>query len=157
MAPLNAFFDTCFTLFLEGLTGTYKSSLIARCLNHYGETFEYNRLPIGWNSTENKLEKLLFLLKDLPLVIDDWAPGQNSKEAKDLEQKAGNIFRAQANRLGRSRMSSDTTSRMTYNPRGFLITSGEHSPEGGSGSSDARTFSVQIQKEISTGLNYLRQ
>jgi hypothetical protein len=137
MAPLSSIIDTGFALFLKGRSGTYKSGITALALNHFGPSFNYNRLPGSWTSTENKLEKDLFLLKDLPYIIDDWAPGQDSIKAKALEGKAERIIRAQANRQSRGRMNEKT-----YDPRGVLVSSGEHLP--GGHSANARTFVIEI-------------
>jgi len=144
MSPLTIFAEPCFTLFVAGLSGTYKSGITALALNHFGPDFNYNRFPASWNFTENKLEKMLFIAKDLPLAIDDWAPGANAQKAKELESKAERIIREQANRQGRGRLSSDTSSRRTYRPRGFLITSGEHIP--GGYSATARMFVVEVMR-----------
>lgn len=100
-------------------------------------------LPASWRDTHNQLEKLLFLAKDLPLVIDDWAPGQDSAKARELEVKAEYIVRAQGNRQGRGRMRADTSSRPNYVPRGLLITTGEQLP--GGHSHTARIFTVEIE------------
>lgn len=144
LAPLAEIVDSNFTLFLVGLSGSFKSGITALALNHYGHKFSYNNLPASWTSTQNNLEYLLFLLKDMPLVIDDWAPGQDSGKAKELEAKAERIIRAQANRQGRGRMNAEGSSRKTYRPRGLLLTSGEHLP--GGHSHTARMFVVEIRK-----------
>ena len=143
VAPLADILPLTFTLFLVGPSGTFKSTITAIALNHYGQRFDEFHLPAAWRDTENKLEKLLFLAKDLPLVIDDWAPGSDSAKARELEVKAEHVIRAQGNRQGRGRLKSDTSSRKTYVPRGLLITSGEQLP--GGHSHTARIFSVELQ------------
>ena len=143
LAPLAEILPLTFTLFLVGPSGTFKSTLTALALNHYGQKFDEFHLPAAWRDTENKLEKLLFLSKDLPMVIDDWAPGSDSAKARELEVKAEHVIRAQGNRQGRGRLKSDTSSRKTYIPRGLLITSGEQLPSGHSHT--ARIFSVEVQ------------
>jgi len=143
LAPLSDILNPAFTLFLVGHSGSFKSTVCALALNHFGEKFDEFHLPAAWRDTQNKLEKLLFLAKDLPLVIDDWAPGTDSAKARELEAKAEHVIRAQANRQGRGRLRSDTSSRKTYIPRGLLITSGEQLP--GGHSHTARIFSVEIQ------------
>ena len=144
LAPLAEILDTAFTLFVVGASGTFKSTLTALALNHFGPLFDEYHLPAAWRDTENRLEKLLFLAKDLPLVIDDWAPGSDTAKARELEAKAEHVIRAQGNRQGRGRLKSDTSSRRTYTPRGMLITSGEQLPSGHSHT--ARILSVEIDK-----------
>jgi len=143
LSPLTETLNPAFTLFLVGHSGSFKSTVSALALNHFGEKFDEFHLPAAWRDTQNRLEKLLFLAKDLPLVIDDWAPGTDSAKARELEAKAEHVIRAQANRQGRGRLRSDTSSRKTYIPRGILITSGEQLP--GGHSHTARIFSVEIQ------------
>jgi hypothetical protein len=145
MAPLAEALDPAFTLWMVGPSGSFKSTLTALVLNHFGD-FDQNHLPASWRDTANQLEKLLFLCKDMPLVIDDWAPGQDSGKARELEVKAEHIVRAQGNRQGRGRMRSDTSSRPSYFPRGMLLTSGEMLPSGHSHT--ARIFTVQLEKDM---------
>ena len=81
LSPLSEILEPAFTVFVVGASGTSKSTLTALSLNHFGEKSDEFHLPAAWRDTENKLEKLLFLTKDLPLVIDDWSPGQDSAKA----------------------------------------------------------------------------
>ena len=143
LAPLSALVDTSFTLWLVGASGAYKSTITALALCHFG-TFDSRHLPASWRDTGNTLERLLFTCKDLPLVIDDWAPGQDSAKSRELEAKAEYIIRAQGNRQGRQRMRADTTVRAGYPPRGLLITTGEQLPSGHSHT--ARIFSLEVEQ-----------
>ena len=143
LAPLSEILEPAFTLFVVGPSGSYKSTLTALALNHFGEKFDEFHLPAAWRDTQNKLEKSLFLAKDLPLVIDDWAPGQDSAKAREMEVKAEHVIRAQGNLQGRGRLRSDTSSRKKYIPRGLLITSGEQLP--GGHSHTARIFTVEVE------------
>jgi len=145
LSPLSEILEPAFTVFVVGASGTFKSTLTALSLNHFGEKFDEFHLPAAWRDTENKLEKLLFLTKDLPLVIDDWAPGQDSAKAREMEVKAEHVIRAQGNRQGKGRLRSDTSSRKTYIPRGIMVTSGEQLPSGFSHT--ARIFTVEVEKD----------
>lgn len=142
LAPLSEAIEPTFTLWIEGPSGSLKSAISALAIRHFGD-FDYKSLPASWRDTQNTLEKLLFLCKDIPLVVDDWAPGQNATQARELEAKAEYVVRAQGNRQGRGRMRSDTSMRANYIPRGMLITSGEQMPSGCS--HNARIFPVQIE------------
>ena len=64
-----------------------KSTLAALCLSHFG-AFDHEHLPGAWTSTVNALERQAFILKDVPFVIDDWAPAKSKGDARELEQKA---------------------------------------------------------------------
>ncbi len=157
MAPLTPFGDPSFTLYLEGFSGTYKSSIVAYALNHFGPNFNYNRLPANWTGTGNALERLLFDLKDLPLVVDDFAPAQDPANARKMEANIERVVRVQANRRGSIRMDRETGYRQTYDPRGFMISTGEHLPNGRSAL--ARMFVVKINpgdidfKNLMTAVN----
>jgi len=143
LAPLSTFIDTAFTLWYVASSGSFKSVLTALALNHFG-TFDHLTLPASWQDTENELEKLLFLAKDVPLIIDDWYPGEDSADARRLAVKAGRIIRSQGNRQGRGRMRADLSLRAGYQPRGLLISSGEQLPAGHSQTS--RVITVEMEK-----------
>lgn len=148
LSPLSSILDPAFTLWLQGRTGSFKSVLSALALCHFGD-FTYLTLPAAWRDSANFLEKLMFLLKDLPLVIDDFPPAPTTSAARDLEQKAEIVIRAQGNKAGRGRLRADTSLRTKYSPRGMVITSGEQLPAGESGA--ARLFVCDLEKnEVET-------
>ncbi len=126
-APLAPFLPVDFALWLVGLTGSLKSTMAALFLSHFGE-FAYNTLPGSWLSTANQLEMAAFNAKDLPFVIDDFAP--TAVDRRELDSKAARIIRAQGNLAGRGRLRSDLTERPTYPPRGLIISTGEDLPVG---------------------------
>ena len=144
LAPLCSILDPAFTLWYNGQTGSFKSTIISLALNHFG-FFSYHSLPANWSSTENNLETLLFLCKDAPMVIDDFAPGSNSYQARQLEGKAERIVRSQGNKQSRGRNNADNTTQSSHPPRGLLISSGEQLP--GGESRNARIFTVDIERE----------
>jgi hypothetical protein len=142
LAPLSEVLCPAFTLWLVGPSGTFKSTLAALALCHFGE-FNVRTLPASWRDTANYLEKQMALAKDIPLVIDDWAPAQDMSRAREYEVKAEQVARAQGNRMGRGRLRADTSSRAKYIPRGLLISTGEQLPSGQSHT--ARLFSVEFE------------
>jgi len=142
LAPLSEVLDPAFTLWQVGPTGTFKSTLQALALSHFG-TFTVRNLPASWRATTNYLEKLMALAKDIPLVIDDWAPAPDTKQAREYEAKAEQVDRAQGNRMGRGRLRSDTSTRPVYVPRGVVLTNGEQLPSGQSHT--ARLFSTELE------------
>lgn len=142
LAPLAEAINPAFTLWLVGPTGAFKSTIQALALCHFG-AFTVRSLPASWKDTANYLEKLTSLAKDVPLVIDDWAPAADTRQAREYEIKAEQVARAQGNRLGRGRLRSDTSTRAAYIPRGVLITNGEQLPSGQSHT--ARLFSCEIE------------
>src|SRR5262249_17769108 len=68
-APLVSAFPQDLSVWLEGKTGSLKSSLAALFLSHFGD-FDRINLPGAWVSTANQLERRAFLLKDSIFVID---------------------------------------------------------------------------------------
>jgi len=145
LAPLSEILYPNFVLWLYGQSGSLKSTLAALFLSHYGD-FTYKTLPEGWISSDNILEKQTFLVKDAPLIIDDFAPQNSGIDAQGLERKAARIVRAVGNQSGRNRMNADTSTRMGYRPRGLDISTGEQLPSGES--IMARTFPVEVKREI---------
>jgi hypothetical protein len=142
LAPLNPFLETCFTLWYVGPTGALKSVLSGLALSHYGN-FNHKTLPASWRDTKNQLEKLLFLAKDILLVIDDWAPAEDLNSMREMESKAEYIIRAQGNRQAKGRMKPNMSSQTIFIPRGMLLSSGEQLPSGQS--RNARVLPVRIE------------
>jgi len=140
-APLAAAFPLDFSLWLEGITGSLKSTLAALFLCHFGE-FDRIHLPGTWASTANCLEHRAFTLKDVPFVVDDYAPC--GLDARELEIKAARLLRAQGNLQGRGRLRADLTERPDYTPRGLIISTGEQHPTGQS--ILARTPIIEVQR-----------
>ena len=144
LAPLSELLCPAFTLWLVGPSGSFKSTIAALALCHFGD-FTVRSLPASWRDTANYLEKMMALAKDIPLVIDDWAPAQDMTKAREYEVKAEQVARAQGNRIGRGRLRSDTSSRAKYIPRGLLISTGEQLPSGQSHT--ARLFAIEFEMD----------
>lgn len=143
LAPLCELLEPAFTLWLAGHTGSFKSVLSALALCHFGD-FNHLNLPTSWRDTANRLEWAMSMLKDLPMVIDDWHPAPTIAGMREMEAKAEIVIRAQGNRAGRGRLRADASPRDTYTPRGFVISTGEQLPCGESGAS--RLFVVDIER-----------
>lgn len=127
LSPLAEFTEPDFTGFVYGQSGGLKSSYVAKLLCHYGN-FTAKTLPENWESSHNILLKHAFVIKDAPLVIDDYAPQASGVDAAKLETKAHLVLRAAGNRSARNRMNADTSDRPGYPPRGLLLVTGEHLP-----------------------------
>jgi hypothetical protein len=144
LAPLNPFLSQDFVLWLYGITGAKKSTLMALALSHYGN-FTKDTLPANWESTPNAIEKISFVAKDIPFVIDDFAPQPNTGRAKDLDNTAARIIRSVGNRSGRQRLKSNLKLQKNYAPRGLILATGEQLPSGRSVM--ARILCVDINSE----------
>jgi len=143
-APLAEAKPVDHSLWIEGASGVLKSSLIAVFLSHFGP-FDHLHLPDSWTSTANALENRAFLLKDVPFVIDDYAP-KHALDARDFEAKASRLLRAQGNLAGRGRLKSDSSERPSRPPRGMIVSTGEQHPAGQS-SILARMYLVKMHKD----------
>ena len=124
MAPLAELMQPDFMVWLHGESGSLKSTLAALFLCHFGK-FTYKTLPEGWDSTENAIEKKCFLVKDAPLVIDDFAPQMAGNDAQRIERSAQRIIRAVGNQTPRNRLNADTSDRAGFRARGLVISTGE--------------------------------
>jgi hypothetical protein len=148
LAPLSEITPPDFALWLWGATGSYKSTLAALLLSHFGR-FSETSLPLSFESTSNALERSLFLLKDMLAVVDDWRPGVSHGDAAAMDTKAQRLLRAVGNRQGRGRMTSDTTLRRSYAPRGVVMATAEALPEGPAfESAAARSLSVNVSRGV---------
>lgn len=147
LAPLTALANPDFVLWVWGGTGSYKSTLSALFLCHYG-FFSEDKLPLSFESTSNALERNLFLLKDTLVVVDDFRPPVSRGDASEMDRKAQRILRSVGNRQGRGRMHPDTRLRHPYPPRGLVVATAESLPEGPAfASATARSFSLHLDRE----------
>jgi len=147
LAPLSEIIVPDFALWAWGATGSFKSTIAALALSHFG-SFSETTLPLSFESTANAQERLLFLLKDTVAVVDDWRPAVSRGDASEMDRKAQRLLRAVGNRQGRGRMTSDTTLRRSYSPRGVVVVTAEALPEGPAfESAAARSFSVHVSRE----------
>ena len=126
-APLGA---ADFSLHIAGASGAFKTELAALAQGHFGAGFDAHHLPSDWAWTENALEELAFAAKDAVLTVDDFRPPTDYRERDALMRKAERLFRAQANRQGRGRLSRDSRLREARAPRGVIISTGEIYPRG---------------------------
>jgi Domain of unknown function (DUF927) len=126
-APLSSIYFPDLGLWLEGKTGSLKSTISSLFLSHFGN-FTRTTLPGSWSSTANQLERRSFILKDSLFIIDDYAPGP--LDSRELQSKAARIFRGQGNQSARGRLRSDLTERPAFIPRGMVLSTGESHPAG---------------------------
>lgn len=150
LAPLREFLDQTgiapgYALFLLGGTGTRKSTALALALSHFGN-FTAKSLPASFNDTANFIRKKAFLLKDAPIVVDDYHPVTSLVERKKMEATAQSLARAFGDGAERGRMRADLSLQESMPPRGVAIISGEDTPGVGE-SGMARFYIVNVQKD----------
>jgi len=129
------------TLWFHGPSGAFKSELAALAQGHYG-SFTRKTLPASFTSTANALERSLFTFKDALLVVDDYHPAADAREAAAMAQVASRLVRGVGNGAGRNRMRVDTRLRPQLPPRALPLATGERLPTGHSNL--ARMFPVPV-------------
>lgn len=148
LAPLNYFMEKhgiapAFVLFCIGATQSYKTNTSMLYLSHFHAYSGMNEPPpANFRSTANAIEKMAFILKDMPLLIDDYHPA-TEKDKKNMDALAQTISRAFGDHSSRNRMNSDTTLKQTFYPRGLGIVTGEDTPSLGQ-SGIARNYFVHF-------------
>lgn len=131
LAPLARFLTIDFGLWVHGLTGSMKSSIVACALAHFGGWQGKDAkalLPSNFQSTSNNILMNAFQAKDVPLVIDDFAPGATQKEVRERDATASNLLRSVGNRAARGRMRDGRTFQADYPPRCLAIVTAEDLP-----------------------------
>jgi hypothetical protein len=119
-----------FSLHLSGPSGAGKSELAALAQQHFGAAFDARNLPAAWINTSNANEAIAFTLKDVLMVIDDFAPGGSATDIQRMHKDADRLLRGQGNQAGRKRMRADATLRPEKHPRGLILSTGEDVPRG---------------------------
>lgn len=133
-----------FIIWIYGLTGSRKTSLALATLNHFGD-FTSNTPPATFKDTHNSIEVKMFLAKDSLIVIDDFHPGVDSVQSRQMKSTAEKILRNYGDRIGRSRMNSNMGLNKTFKPRGLAIVTGEDLPNGTS--STARFIGIEVKRD----------
>ena len=133
-----------FVTYLWGTTGSFKSTLIALMLSHYGN-FEPKGLPANFRDSPKSIEEMAFQAKDTLLVVDDLYPAKDPRERAKLEGVLEYLTRNQGDRQGRGRLKSTIALMSGHPPRGLALCSGETMPL--SGSSLARNLVLHLLKE----------
>jgi len=129
-APLNEVLPITTSDFMAGKTGVRKTAYKAVFQAFYGAGFDAGTLPGNWSSTENQIERLLYVFKDALCEIDDFKPQGNATQVLKAHTKADRVFRGHANKQGRGRLRANSEFAPTYYSRAFPSSSGEDVPMG---------------------------
>lgn len=126
LAPLNPFLALDFAIWLSGPKRKRISALAALALSHFGN-FTKDTLPASWDNEIDELEKMLFLAKDVPFVIDNFAPQDCTSKTmvKKLETKANKIIQLVKDKSEKSQSDQDI-----YVSRGLVLSTGKAFPSG---------------------------
>ena len=119
-----------FAVWPTGETGRNKTALMGLVMAHYGPGWNRHRLPEGWNSTANALEKTAHTVKDALLIIDDFKPGGSQTDVNRMPGNLARTLQGVADGAGRGRMGLDRKRQAGLYPRGLVMSSSETLPRG---------------------------
>lgn len=149
LAPLREFMSQtdivpAFALFLYGESGTHKTTAAALAMSHFGN-FHAKNPPASFSDTGNQIRKKAFLVKDMPLLVDDFHPVSSIQEKRQMAATAQTLSRAFGDGVDRGRLNADSTIKASTPPRSVAIITGEDLPAIGA-SGLARYFIIDVDK-----------
>ena len=130
-----------FILWLVGKTGSCKSSLSAVMLSFFGH-FTGTTLPMSFRDTANSINEQAYMIKDAPVVIDDFHPCDHKEQAK-MNATSQNLIRNYGDHAGRARLSARCELMAARPPQGNAIVTAEFPPDIGE-SGTARCFTIEL-------------
>lgn len=152
MTPLNDLLrhkgkEPCFSLYLIGKTGSYKSSISKMLLSFFGKFSYADTAPITFLDTQNAIGRKLAVGADLPLLLDDRRPTNNTADKLRYEGIEKYVSSAIGDRATRGRLNADSTAKTSYVARSNLIVTAEEAFVNIGSSSIARSVSVELQPD----------
>ena len=149
LSPLREFMSQtdivpAFALFLYGESGTHKTTAAALAMAHFGN-FHAKNPPASFNDTGNQIRKKAFLVKDMPLLVDDFHPVSSIQEKRQMAATAQALSRAFGDGVDRGRLNADSSIKANTPPRSVAIITGEDLPAIGV-SGLARYFIIDVDK-----------
>ena len=149
LAPLREWLSAsdivpAYALFLYGESGTHKTTAAALAMSHFGN-FHAKNPPASFNDTGNQIRKKAFLVKDMPILVDDYHPVTSVQEKRQMAATAQTLSRAFGDGVDRGRLNADSTIKANTPPRSVAIITGEDLPAIGV-SGLARYFILDIDK-----------
>lgn len=152
MTPLNDLLrhkgkEPCFSLYLIGKTGSYKSSISKMLLGFFGKFSYADTAPITFLDTQNAIGRKLAVGADLPLLLDDRRPTNNTADKLRYEGIEKFVSSAIGDRATRGRLNADSTAKTSYVARSNLIVTAEEAFVNIGSSSIARSVSVELQPD----------
>lgn len=152
MSPLNELLrsmgkEPCFSLYLIGKTGSYKSSISKLLLCFFGKLSYADTAPVTFLDTQNSIGRKLAVGADLPLLLDDRRPTNNNSDRMRYESIEKYVSAAIGDRATRGRLNADSTAKVSYLAKSNLIVTAEEAFVNIGSSSIARSISVEIQPD----------
>ena len=113
-------------------------------MSHFGN-FHAKNPPASFNDTANQIRKKAFLVKDMPILVDDFHPVSSIQEKRQMAATAQTLSRAFGDGVDRGRLNADSSIKANTPPRSVAIITGEDLPAIGA-SGLARFFILDIDK-----------
>lgn len=152
LTPLNEMLrsrgkEPCFSLYLIGKTGSYKSSLSKLLMCFFGQLNYADTAPVTFLDTQNAIGRKLAVGADLPLLLDDRRPTNNSIDRQRYEGIEKYVSSAIGDRATRGRLNADSTAKVSYMAKSNLIVTAEEAFVNIGSSSIARSVSIELQPD----------
>ena len=150
LSPLNEMLrdrgeEPCFTFYLIGKTGSYKSSWAKILLAFFGKLGYAETAPITFQDTQNAIGYKLALGADVPLLLDDRRPTNNTADKAQYEGKEKFVSSAIGDRAARGRLNADGSAKVSTVARCNLIVTAEEAFQNIGSSAIARSLSVELE------------
>lgn len=164
MTPLNEILreegkEPCFSLYLIGKTGSYKSSISKLLLCFFGNFSYATPSPVTFLDSKNAIGRKLGVGADLPLLLDDRRPTNNSIDKQIYEGTEKFVSSAIGDRAARGRLNADSSARESYVAKSNLVVTAEEAFVNIGSSSIARSVSIELEPNSIdfNGLQYLQE
>ena len=114
-------------------------------MSHFGN-FGSKQTTASFADTAASIVQKAFIVKDAPLLVDDYHPTTERKSQDKMKPIAQSLARAYGDLNGRGRANPDGTVQVSKPPRGLGMMSGEEAPDIGE-SGTARYYLIEIGKQ----------
>lgn len=121
--------DPRFAIFLQGETGTMKTSFALLMLSFFVPGSKESDCA-SFKSTENALRARFEATGNVVAIVDDYVESPGSRNGGKESEKADDFIRSVVNRTGKDRCNGDGSLRPRYTPRGLPLVTGEVLPDG---------------------------
>ena len=151
LAPLREFLkqagcEPAFLLFLRGRHQSGKTAVSSLFLCHFGRTFSNMHVPASFQGTLNSVRQLASVLKDMPLLVDDYKPESTQAGKRAQDQIIMHLCRAFGDGADRSRMRADGKMQKAQPPRASGVMTGEDLPAGDLESTIGRMYVIDCSR-----------
>lgn len=127
-APLTFWKSFSGLIKLVGRTGSYKSSMAAKALSHFGDFRDNTDLPIKWGATTTAIQIQLSMLRDILVVLDDYNPEFSKSTRETMGNTLSLILGDSGDGIAKQRANSDMTLKDSMIVRNLIVSTAEMVP-----------------------------